>query len=347
MSHSYQAVGWNRQKRRYDATLGAALLLYLLVFAAVSLARRPTITAETLVIRAFGTAALALLHVVLCIGPLARLDRRFLPLLYNRRHLGVAMALCALAHGAVATIQFHALGDVPPLVSLLAGDGRWSSASAVPFQTLGLLALVILVLMAATSHDYWLATLSPRLWKGLHMLVYVAYALLVAHVAFGALQQETSPVLAALLGLGMLLVVALHLIAAERERRSRAERDRTRAPARLDRYVDVGAVEEIPDNRAKVVTLNGERVAVFRYDGRVSCVSNVCRHQMGPLGEGRIVGGCITCPWHGYQYRPADGQSPPPFTDRIATYDVRVRDGRVLVDPTPHAPGTFVPPAAL
>ena len=29
--------------------------------------------------------------------------------------------------------------------------------------------------------------------------------------------------------------------------------------------------------------------------------------EWGPLGEGKIVDGCITCPWHGFQYRPQDG----------------------------------------
>ena len=68
---------------------------------------------------ALGTAALLLLHVILCIGPLCRLDRRFLPLLYNRRHLGVTMFLLALAHGTFSIFQFHALGNLNPLVSLL------------------------------------------------------------------------------------------------------------------------------------------------------------------------------------------------------------------------------------
>ncbi len=31
-------------------------------------------------------------------------------------------------------------------------------------------------------------------------------------------------------------------------------------------------------------------------------ISNVCQHQNGPLGEGEIIDGCITCPWHGFQY---------------------------------------------
>ncbi|MCI0638436.1 MAG: Rieske (2Fe-2S) protein, partial [Gemmataceae bacterium] len=83
------------------------------------------------------------------------------------------------------------------------------------------------------------------------------------------------------------------------------------------------------------------------YDGKISAVTNVCAHQRGPLGEGKIVDGCITCPWHGWEYRPHDGQSPPPFQERIATYRVRVADSRVQVNPHPLPPGTPVEPALI
>ena len=103
----------------------------------------------------------------------------------------------------------------------------------------------------------------------------------------------------------------------------------------------------IPESRALVVSISGERVAVFRYDGKVSAISNVCQHQNGPLGEGRIIDGCVTCPWHGYQYRPDTGASPPPFPEKVPTFRVRLCDGRVLVDPRPNPPGTFVEPARI
>jgi nitrite reductase/ring-hydroxylating ferredoxin subunit len=76
-------------------------------------------------------------------------------------------------------------------------------------------------------------------------------------------------------------------------------------------------------------------------------VSNICRHQGGPLGEGRMVDGCLTCPWHGYQYLPESGTSPPPFTEKIATYRVRVVAGRILVHEVANAPGTPVAPAVI
>jgi nitrite reductase/ring-hydroxylating ferredoxin subunit/DMSO/TMAO reductase YedYZ heme-binding membrane subunit len=345
LSHAYKAVGWNRQKRLYDLVLCLGIVVYLTAFLAVSLVRQPAPTIETVLIRAFGTCAFLLLHVVLSIGPLARLDRRFLPLLYNRRHLGVTMFLLALTHGAFSIIQFHALGDTNPLVSVLTSNGSYDSVAQFPFQVLGLLALVILFLMAATSHDFWLTNLTPPVWKTLHMLVYVAWGLLVAHVALGAMQDETHPTLAAFVAAGVVWVLTLHLVAGSREGAS--DRDLQALPTDEEGFVEVCRVGDIREKRARIICLSGERVAVFRYEGKISALSNVCQHQNGPLGEGRVIDGCITCPWHGFQYRPEDGSSPPPFTEKVPTFRVKVIGDRVLVHPEPLVPGTHVDAAVF
>jgi sulfoxide reductase heme-binding subunit YedZ len=77
MSHQYQAIAWNRQKRVYDLVLAAGVTLYLTLFIGVSAFLFPYATAKTLIIRAAGSAAFLLLHIVLCIGPLCRLDTKF------------------------------------------------------------------------------------------------------------------------------------------------------------------------------------------------------------------------------------------------------------------------------
>ncbi len=333
MSAIYTSVGWNAAKKSYDATIAVSLAVYLALFTGVGLIAHPDATIETVSIRALATAAFLMLHVILSIGPLCRLSPRFLPLLYNRRHLGVSMFLVAAAHAVFAAVQFHAQGNVHPLVSLL--------VSGAGFQTFGVVALVVLFLMAATSHDFWLANLSPRVWKTLHMGVYFAYASIVLHVALGALRSESRPFLAIGTGAGMAWLLTLHVVAAFRERAG----DRDAKPVE-NGWIDVGPVVEIPNGRAKIVC-SEERIAVFRYDGKVSAVSNVCRHQNGPLGEGRVIDGCITCPWHGYQYLPGNGRSPAPFTEKVETFDVRVVGGRVYVNRKPHAPGTAVEPARV
>lgn len=343
MSNRYRAVGWNRSKLRYDAVLAGGVLLYLTLFVLLSRYAVPAATLETILIRAFGTGALLLLHVVLSIGPLSRLSPRFLPLLYNRRHLGVCTFGLALLHGGLALFQFHAQGDTNLFVSLLSSETGWLRPSQFPFQVLGALALLILFLMAATSHDFWLANLSAPVWKKLHMLVYAAWALVLLHVAFGAMQDQISGPLPVALLVGLLWIGALHLTVAFTETR----RDRERPEAAGEGWVDVCPVDSILEGCGRTFVVSGERVAVFRWDGKVAAVSNVCQHQNGPLGEGRILKGCITCPWHGYQYRPEDGRAPAPFTEAVPTFAVRIEHGHVLVATRPNPPGTPQAPVAL
>jgi sulfoxide reductase heme-binding subunit YedZ len=345
MSHGYRAIQWTPFKRRFDAWMVAGMAVFIGAFALGSTLPMPageSFAPMQVLIRATGTLGLLMLSFLLCIGPLARLTPRFNPFLYNRRHLGVATFMVSLLHGVLVTIWYHGFGVLNPLVSLLVSNPRYDAIGGFPFEVLGLLALALLFVLAATSHEFWNTNLGPSLWKAIHLVVYPAYALLVAHVALGALQSEMHPALFVALGVGVAGVVGLHATAA-----LHASGPGLHAPAGPD-WLRVGHVHEIALNRARVVEPAGaERIAVFRYDDKVAAVSNVCRHQGGPLGEGQVIDGCITCPWHGYQYRPEDGCSPPPYTERIATYRTRIEGGVIYLHPVPLPPGTPVQPSRV
>src|SRR4029453_3774163 len=137
MSTTYRAVAWNPQKRRYDMVAAGLLLAFLVVLLGAPAFLLPELTIETLLIRALAAAAFTLLNIILCVGPLARLNRRFLPLLYNRRHLGVMMLPPRLAHGVFSIIQFHSAGTLNPLVSVLVSNARYTTISQMPFQPFG------------------------------------------------------------------------------------------------------------------------------------------------------------------------------------------------------------------
>jgi nitrite reductase/ring-hydroxylating ferredoxin subunit/DMSO/TMAO reductase YedYZ heme-binding membrane subunit len=351
MGATYQAVQWNPQKRIYDTVLVLGVGSYLVLFVGLSLFFGPSADPMVLTIRAFGSGAFILLNLILAIGPLCRLNERFLPLLYNRRHLGVTTFLVGLAHAVLVVFYYHVGGPTNPLLSIFTSSPYAGGLVWLPFQPFGFLALFILFLMAATSHDFWLHNLTAPVWKALHMLVYVAYASLVIHVVLGILQSEQSPVYVAAVGIGLAVVLSLHVAAGLRgrglDKPHQGESD-------MDGFVDVCSAGDIRDNRARIATLSGERVAVFKYTDannggttRVCAVSNVCQHQNGPLGEGKVVDGCITCPWHGYQYLPQNGSSPPPFSEKIPTFRVKVVGGRILVDPQPLPAGTETEPATV
>ncbi len=84
--------------------------------------------------------------------------------------------------------------------------------------------------------------------------------------------------------------------------------------------------DELPEGRVTTVTIGHHTLAVTNHEGQIGCLENHCPHQGGPLGEGSIEGGCLRCPWHGYDYNPTTGTPPPPFNDAPQAYEVEVRD---------------------
>jgi nitrite reductase/ring-hydroxylating ferredoxin subunit/DMSO/TMAO reductase YedYZ heme-binding membrane subunit len=342
MTERYLPVGWNATKIVYDAVCLAIIGLYISVFLWITPAfQHVTLPLDdyTMRMNAFGTCAFLLLSVILSIGPAARLDPRFLPLLYNRRHLGVIATAVAVTHAYAALDWYFSYSPFDRFEMLLRGNTSFFQAHGFPFEIFGIFALLVMLVLAATSHDFWLRLLTPPLWKALHMALYAAYLAVVAHVSLGALQASANPLLAVVVGFCGVGVAALHVAASRRQV----------ADARLvDGWLDAGPAAAIEEDHGIVVTPpDGESVAIFRHGDRLSAVTNLCAHQNGPLGEGRVIDGCITCPWHGYQYRLEDGCAPPPYTEKLATFGLRIVGGRVWVDPAGNSPGTFVEPVTV
>ena len=245
MSAGFRAVQWNRDKLIYDAILIVGVAIYVASFVLIARHLHPPQNRPDEIdiwIRAYGSCAFLMLTVILSIGPLARLDRRFLPLLYNRRHFGVLTFFIAVVHASLMVDWFVVQNALPDLVSEMTTVASYGKFIGFPFKALGLAALLVLFLMAATSHDFWLAFLTPPIWKALHMALYVAYGLVVMHVALGIMVYERTWLIPAMLVAGFGLVTVLHLVAGLRERGT----DRG-AALTADGWIAVGAPHDIPD----------------------------------------------------------------------------------------------------
>ena len=338
MSVKYMPVTWNRFKWMYNAVLLLAVVAYLWIYLRFGqgLAGHERDASGAInIARAFGSCAFLMLTFILCIGPLARLDQRFLPLLYNRRHFGVLTFFVALSHATAVVNWYSNFGVVSKLQATIGTNTSYGLFLGFPIETLGVFALLCLAVLAFTSHDFWLSFLSAPVWKALHYSIYFAFAAVVAHVSLGALQDDTNPIFVAIVGVSVFAVSGLHIIAAIADRRRDAR------PAQLDGWVEVEDWRSIEEATAKILRLpNGERAAVFLHEGALSAISNACAHQNGPLGEGRIAFGCVTCPWHGFQYDVRNGCAPAPFTEKIPTYNMRREGDQLWLDPNPNPPGT-------
>ncbi|MFT7059636.1 MAG: nitrite reductase/ring-hydroxylating ferredoxin subunit/DMSO [Pseudorhodobacter sp.] len=339
MSVKYIPVQWNANKWKYDAALLALIVIYIAMFIQVGTPAaefaRP-IDSATLRMRAFGTCAFFMLTFILCIGPMARLDPRFLPLLYNRRHFGVLTTAVAFTHAVYVLGWYFNFTSQSQLLALMSNMTGFSQILGFPIEALGVAAFLILAVLSATSHDFWLSFLSAPVWKALHLLIYPAYVFVVAHVALGYFQDAENPVFGGLFVVSALLVTGLHLAAWLQERRG--------VGVAVD-WVAACRPEDIEDKRAFIVTFSkDERVAIFRSGKSFSAVSNTCAHQGGPLGEGKILYGCVTCPWHGFSYKARNGRSPAPYTEMIPTYNMKLENGKLFIDRKANQPGTDVEP---
>jgi nitrite reductase/ring-hydroxylating ferredoxin subunit/uncharacterized membrane protein len=98
------------------------------------------------------------------------------------------------------------------------------------------------------------------------------------------------------------------------------------APTTVD-WTDVSVESTLSKERPTLAHLDGEPLAAFDADGGPTALFARCSHVGGPLDEGDLVDGCVRCPWHGSEFRIADGRvERGPATATQPAYELR-RDG--------------------
>jgi nitrite reductase/ring-hydroxylating ferredoxin subunit/uncharacterized membrane protein len=87
-------------------------------------------------------------------------------------------------------------------------------------------------------------------------------------------------------------------------------------------------VTEIPEGVPTAAKAGAQTLVVVREGTSVYALHSQCAHAGGPLAEGKIVDGCVECPWHYSRYRLADGKrTQGPTTFDQPRYDVRAAEG--------------------
>jgi nitrite reductase/ring-hydroxylating ferredoxin subunit/uncharacterized membrane protein len=97
-------------------------------------------------------------------------------------------------------------------------------------------------------------------------------------------------------------------------------------------WTPVMAESELADGEHRKVDAGKVSVLLYRSGARILALDSVCSHMGGPLEEGTIADGCVTCPWHGSTFRLGDGHIVRgPATTPQPSYEARVNDGQVEV----------------
>jgi nitrite reductase/ring-hydroxylating ferredoxin subunit len=108
--------------------------------------------------------------------------------------------------------------------------------------------------------------------------------------------------------------------------------NRTAWEQRPDQWTPVLADTELADGEHRKADAGGVPVLLYRTEGTVYALDSTCTHMGGPLEEGAISDGCVTCPWHGSTFRFADGSIVRgPASTPEPCYQTRIQDGRIEV----------------
>jgi nitrite reductase/ring-hydroxylating ferredoxin subunit len=97
-------------------------------------------------------------------------------------------------------------------------------------------------------------------------------------------------------------------------------------------YIHVADTAELPPGAMKLVEAHGAAIVLANVDGELRAFAGECTHDGGPLAEGRIEHGAVTCPWHFSRFCVRSGRVlESPAETPLAVYDVAIDGSAVLV----------------
>jgi nitrite reductase (NADH) small subunit/3-phenylpropionate/trans-cinnamate dioxygenase ferredoxin subunit len=96
-------------------------------------------------------------------------------------------------------------------------------------------------------------------------------------------------------------------------------------------FTTVCKVSDLPEGQARTVEVAGRLIAVFCVGGTFQAIDDVCPHMGASLSGGYVENGVVTCPWHAWRFRLADGAWADNPRMKIGCYPVRVQGDEVQV----------------
>lgn len=101
----------------------------------------------------------------------------------------------------------------------------------------------------------------------------------------------------------------------------------------MSRFVKVAAASEIPVGAKQIVEVDGVEIVIVNVNGAFYAIEDVCTHDGGPLGEGKLEGCQLICPRHGARFDVRTGAAlTMPAVEAAPTYAVRVENDDILVE---------------
>ena len=96
-------------------------------------------------------------------------------------------------------------------------------------------------------------------------------------------------------------------------------------------FVKVATKSELASAASKRIEIGGKEIALFHVEGNFFAIDDTCPHRGGPLSEGFVEMGVVTCPWHGWQFQLETGECITNLSACQTKYEVKIEGDDILI----------------
>lgn len=98
-------------------------------------------------------------------------------------------------------------------------------------------------------------------------------------------------------------------------------------------WVEIGKLDDVPRQGARCIAVGDMTVAIFRtVDDQIFALEDKCPHKNGPLSQGIVHDGCVTCPLHNWVISLETGEAQGADEGQTKSFPVKLKDGVILFD---------------
>ena len=98
-------------------------------------------------------------------------------------------------------------------------------------------------------------------------------------------------------------------------------------------WTNVGDMREIGSGEGRAFEVAGRKIAVFNLDGNFYALDDACPHRGGPLSEGSVSEGSVSCPWHSARFDIKTGQHlSPPASRGVSSFPIKNEGTQIQVE---------------
>jgi 3-phenylpropionate/trans-cinnamate dioxygenase ferredoxin subunit len=102
-------------------------------------------------------------------------------------------------------------------------------------------------------------------------------------------------------------------------------------PEKMD-FFEIMPFAELGNGERLFIEVKGKSIVLLNLAGQLFAIGDVCTHDQGSIGDGKIEGAEIICPRHGARFAIIDGKATGlPAVEDIPAYPVRVSNGIIEV----------------